>query len=91
LSKEYNRTMPTATVTSKGQVTIPVEVRERLGIEAGTRVQFVASGDGSWQFVVAGGSVRDLHGMFGPRASAVTEEDMRDAGADAATDRFSNA
>ncbi|MDZ4046209.1 MAG: AbrB/MazE/SpoVT family DNA-binding domain-containing protein, partial [Rhodoglobus sp.] len=30
--------MPTATVTSKGQVTIPAEVRERLGIEAGTRV-----------------------------------------------------
>lgn len=30
-------------VTSKGQVTIPVGVRERLGIEAGTEVEFEVS------------------------------------------------
>lgn len=30
-----------ATVTSKGQVTIPKEIRDRLGIEAGTQVEFV--------------------------------------------------
>lgn len=27
-------------VTSKGQVTIPIEIRERLGIQAGTEVEF---------------------------------------------------
>jgi antitoxin PrlF len=32
--------MPTATVTSKGQITIPKAVREALGLEPGDRVAF---------------------------------------------------
>jgi AbrB family looped-hinge helix DNA binding protein len=32
-------------VTSKGQVTIPQDVRRRLGIEAGTEVDFLVDGD----------------------------------------------
>jgi AbrB family looped-hinge helix DNA binding protein len=32
-------------VTTKGQVTIPQEVRERLGIFPGTEVEFVVHGD----------------------------------------------
>jgi AbrB family looped-hinge helix DNA binding protein len=34
------------TVTSKGQVTIPKPVRERLGIVPGSRVQFELAEDG---------------------------------------------
>ncbi len=33
-----------ATVTSKGQVTIPLEVRRRLGVKEGDRVEFVIEG-----------------------------------------------
>ncbi|MES0875263.1 AbrB/MazE/SpoVT family DNA-binding domain-containing protein [Sinimarinibacterium thermocellulolyticum] len=33
------------TVTSKGQVTIPKDVRGRLGIRAGSRVEFRVVGD----------------------------------------------
>lgn len=80
--------MPTATVTSKGQVTIPVEVRERLGIEAGTRVQFVPRADGTWEFLAARGSVRNIRGMFAAKANQVTTSDMDDAIADAAVERF---
>ncbi|MFQ3318082.1 MAG: antitoxin PrlF [Natronomonas sp.] len=36
-----------ATVTSKGQVTIPKEIRDRLGIESGTEVEFEVQEDGS--------------------------------------------
>jgi AbrB family looped-hinge helix DNA binding protein len=32
--------MPIATVTSKGQITIPIDVRSRLGLKAGDRVSF---------------------------------------------------
>ena len=32
--------MPTSTVTSKGQITIPKKVRERLGLSSGDRLLF---------------------------------------------------
>lgn len=34
-----------ATVTSKGQVTIPKRIRDRFGFEAGTEVTFLVRGD----------------------------------------------
>jgi len=36
-----------ATLTSKGQVTIPKRIREQLGLEAGTKIEFVLDDDGS--------------------------------------------
>ncbi len=33
-----------ATVTSKGQVTVPIEVRNRLGLKEGDRLAFVNEG-----------------------------------------------
>ena len=36
-----------ATVTSKGQVTLPVALRERLGITEGTKVKFIHDGTGT--------------------------------------------
>jgi antitoxin PrlF len=38
--------MPTATLTSKGQVTIPQAVRVALGLHTGTKVDFVPVADG---------------------------------------------
>lgn len=32
---------PSSTISSKGQVTIPVEVRHRLGLNEGDRIEFV--------------------------------------------------
>jgi AbrB family looped-hinge helix DNA binding protein len=54
----------TVTVSSKGQVTLPVEARRRLGIRAGTRLQFVVVGDDRLEVVRVGGSVRDLKGVL---------------------------
>ena len=36
-----------ATLTSKGQVTIPKRIREQLGLEAGTEIEFILDDDGS--------------------------------------------
>lgn len=38
--------MPTATVTSKGQITIPKEIREHLQVHPGDSVDFVVLEDG---------------------------------------------
>ena len=37
--------MLTSTLTSKGQVTIPADVRKRLGLHPGDQVAFVVEGD----------------------------------------------
>ena len=38
--------MTTSTMTTKGQVTIPLDVRQRLGLDAGDRIEFVEIEDG---------------------------------------------
>jgi AbrB family looped-hinge helix DNA binding protein len=38
--------MSSATVTSKGQITVPKEVRDDLGLRAGSRVRFVKNDQG---------------------------------------------
>ncbi len=78
--------MAVATVTSKGQVTIPLEVRERLGIQAGTRVEFIPRSDGGWEFLAATGSVRDIRGMFEWSGPPVSIEEMDDAIAESAAE-----
>jgi AbrB family looped-hinge helix DNA binding protein len=37
--------MDVTSVTSKGQVTIPKEIRQQLGIRAGSQIEFVLVGD----------------------------------------------
>jgi AbrB family looped-hinge helix DNA binding protein len=56
--------MASATVTSKGQITIPVQVREKLGLRAGDRVDFVQTEPRRFELIPAKGSVRDLKGML---------------------------
>ncbi|MCR5858753.1 AbrB/MazE/SpoVT family DNA-binding domain-containing protein [Mesorhizobium sp. J428] len=46
------------TVTSKGQVTIPKQVRDVLGIVPGTKVEFKPAGDGTFVLVRADGQPR---------------------------------
>lgn len=71
--------MSTATLTSKGQITIPVAVRQALHIDAGDRVEFVEVGEGRYEIVVATRPVTGLKGMFGKPARRVSVEDMNAA------------
>lgn len=71
--------MAAATVTSKGQITIPAEVRQALGIGVGDRVEFVEVEPGRYELVPATQSVRALKGMFGKSSKTVTIEDMNRA------------
>ncbi len=36
---------PQSTISSKGQITVPLEIRRRLGLKEGDRVEFVVEGD----------------------------------------------
>ena len=45
-------------VTEKGQVTIPKDIRDRLGIVPGSEVEFIASDDGV-RLIMAGWSAAD--------------------------------
>ncbi|HKB10353.1 MAG TPA: AbrB/MazE/SpoVT family DNA-binding domain-containing protein [Vicinamibacterales bacterium] len=70
--------MPTATLTSKGQVTIPREVREHLGVDTGDRLSFVVQDDGSVVVRPVTRHVRELGGLLfraGRRSVSVAEMD----------------
>lgn len=68
--------MATATLSSKGQVTLPREVRTSLGVSAGDRLDFVRLDDGSYAIIPASHSVRALKGLLPRRKSAVSLEEM---------------
>jgi AbrB family looped-hinge helix DNA binding protein len=55
--------MPQATITSKGQITIPKEVRESLGVGAGDRLDFVEQERGVYKVVAATKDIRHLKGI----------------------------
>jgi antitoxin PrlF len=62
----------TATVTSKGQITIPAAVRDALGVEAGDRIEFVEVAAGCYEVVAATASVSAMKGMFGKSRQSVS-------------------
>ncbi len=64
--------MSTATMTSKGQITIPAIVRLALGVEAGDRVEFVLVEPGRFELVAATQPVTALKGMVRKPARPVT-------------------
>ena len=77
--------MTTATLTSKGQITIPVDVRRALNVAAGDRVEFVEIEPGRFEVIAATRSVRELKGRFGTPKRAVSIEEMNAAIAAQAT------
>ena len=76
--------MSTSTVTSKGQITLPRDVRQVLGLSAGDKVDFVEV-EGGFKLVPLRKDVRALKGRFAGRVKRpVTLEEMDDAIAQAA-------
>jgi antitoxin PrlF len=67
--------MATATITSKGQITLPKSVRTRLGLEAGHRVEFVET-DAGFLVKPATKDIRSLKGILPKPRRPVTVESM---------------
>jgi antitoxin PrlF len=72
--------MIVATITSKGQITIPAEVRLELNLGTGDRIAFERSPTGGFFFnPVKKVSVTALKGMFGKPSKTVSIEEMNAA------------
>ena len=71
--------MTTATITSKGRITIPAPIRQALNVGAGDRVEFVELEPRQYLFVAVNRSVTDLKGMFGITKRVVSIDEMNRA------------
>lgn len=60
-----------AKTSSKGQVTVPVEVRRLIGLEAGGKIQFQTDADGKVYIQAKKRSIKSLKGLFERPASPV--------------------
>jgi len=70
--------MTTATLTSKGQITIPAAIRAALGLDAGCRIAFVETGKGSYEMVPATEPVQSLKGLIRKPQKPVSIEKMNE-------------
>jgi antitoxin PrlF len=69
--------MPTARLSTKGQLVVPKEIREFLGLEPGDRIDFVVEEDGRVSLRPALVDFRTLRGSVGDAdAPSVTLEEM---------------
>lgn len=74
--------MHTATMTSKGQMTVPKPIRDRLRLAAGDQVDFVVNERGEIVVRAATSDVKELKGLLRSGRSgktAVRLEDMEKA------------
>ncbi|MBF7054653.1 AbrB/MazE/SpoVT family DNA-binding domain-containing protein [Halomonas sp. KAO] len=71
--------MTTSTLTSKGQVTIPAQVRASLGVGTGDRIEFVEVEKGKFTILAVNRPVQELKGMIRKPKRPVSIEEMNDA------------
>ena len=77
-----------ATVTSKGQVTLPKEVRGRLRAGKGAKVRFAFEDDDRVVVTRGGSRLSDLFGILGKPPRSATLEEMDEAIRQGAVDRY---
>jgi AbrB family looped-hinge helix DNA binding protein len=80
--------MPTATMTSKGQITIPVELRAALGLSSGDKIDFFEVEKGQFRMIPRTASIRDLEGCVPKLDHVVTIEEMNEAIHEAAAESY---
>ncbi|KAF3887014.1 MULTISPECIES: AbrB/MazE/SpoVT family DNA-binding domain-containing protein [Nostocales] len=79
--------MSIATVTIKGQVTIPKEIRDYLKLDTGSKIEFVVDENGDVKIVPLNVPIEALSGfLHRPGMTAATIEDMEAAIAEGARD-----
>ena len=67
----------TTSITSKGQITLPKAIRDKLGVKPGDRVTFREQTDGKIVVEAATVDLLSLCGIIKPKVRGVTIEDMK--------------
>ena len=80
--------MPMSTVSSKGQITLPKEIRLKLGLKQGDRVRFLLEEDGRVRLMPAKRDISELVGILPKPKRALSIEEMDDAIARAVVEKF---
>lgn len=77
-----------STLTSKGQTTIPQEIRKRLKLRPGDRIIYrVARGGQVILIPKKKGDIKRLYGLLAPARRRATVEEMNESIADAVCER----
>ncbi len=71
--------MPISTLTSKGQLTLPKAIRDRLNVRPGDRVEFRLTEEGEVMVEAASQDLRTLRGILKPGKVRLTLEEMNEA------------
>ncbi len=72
--------MPTATLTSKGQITIPKEIRQQLRLQTGHRIEFLIDSTGRVSLTPRNKDIRSLKGILrSRRKKPVSIREMNEA------------
>ena len=80
--------MPTATMTSKGQITVPADVRAQFGLKTGARVDFIVNGAGELVMRPRTGDIRAIRGAISWNGPSVSIEMMNEVIGEAAAEAF---
>lgn len=72
--------MAVATVTGKGQITLPKRIRDQLHLKAGDKVDFREDKDGQIHLVPISREIKDVFGCLSAKVKkSLTVEDMNAA------------
>jgi antitoxin PrlF len=79
--RSLKKQMPMGTLTSKGQITIPKQIRERLRLDTGHRVEFNVDSKGNVILTPRNKDLRALKGIVRSRLKrrAVSVKEMNEA------------
>lgn len=69
----------TATITSKGQLTLPVNIREALGLHTGDKLDFHVTEEGRLEVEVVTGRLADLKGVLPKPYKSLTLKEIEAA------------
>jgi antitoxin PrlF len=68
-----------ATITSKGQITVPKVLRDKLNLHPGDRIEFIEDEKGGYLVQPVTASITALKGMVSVPDKPVTLEEMQQA------------